>query len=149
MFAPTKTTPKKLRALTEARKMLELEEEVFILRQALDEVKTELDKTKKEHQKTIDELRILNEDFHAVTKDYTTLEKRFVAVSSLINIPDNLREMVFELIKARLMVWDRLLLSGEKSAEEVTDENQKFLWFQNIIRYPATPAKTKKRGKKS
>ena len=143
----------------------EQDEENFILRNALDELKRELDEERAKNQEgnafkekyleaiaekeeALKTAKINEADYDALLESYEALEKRLVTVSTLVNIPANLKDLVFELIKARLLVWDKVLMDGSKAAEEVTTENQQFQWLTDIIREePETPAKGK-RGKK-
>lgn len=84
-------------------------EENNILRQALEEV--DFDRTE------IDSLHSAN----------AKLTAQYISAKSLINIPDNIAGLVEELIKTRLLVWD-------KSIMDITVNPEKFDAFPELNR---------------
>ncbi len=82
-----------------------LEQENEILRNALEEIKRNLE------AKEI-EIKGQEEECKALTDGFSTLERAFVLAKSLISIPDNIRDIVEELIKTRLLIWDKAIIYG-------------------------------------
>ena len=115
--SPPKKTAEEVKELT--RDLIELKEYILpalsrlcsnyeellaeneILRQALEEVERE------------------ERDFDSMHRANAKLTAQYLTAKSLINIPDNIAGLVEELIKTRLLVWD-------KSVMDVTANPEKF-----------------------
>ena len=113
-----------------------LEQENAILRNALDEVKKILAQKEKE-------LEIVHGDLLSMTDLCTSFQNRYFTAKALINIPDNISELVEELVKTRLMLWDKTVVDTLTDPEtfEALDE-------LNDVFPPKANGKTKKKGKK-
>ena len=149
----------------QARKIQELEEEVYILRRALDEVKTQFDREsengknsranyktlydkwqelKEENQRLKEEMQNQEEDYQTLFNEFERTEKAYIIAKSLINIPANLKDLVFELVKTRLLVFDEI----KKGGADITDSSPDvFEWFTDLVKEPESPAP--KRSRKS
>ncbi|MBR2693095.1 MAG: hypothetical protein IKE69_02675 [Thermoguttaceae bacterium] len=53
----------------------------------------------------------------SLNKAYNELTARYIAAKSLINIPDNIAGLVEEVIKTRLLVWDKTISDLEADPE--------------------------------
>ena len=96
-----KGTPRKTAKYYETKIEL-LEEENAILRQAVEELKSELEKARKS-------IEVLEEDLKDTWNLYSNLKKVYIKARTVTNIPGNIEGLVFELLKTRFLLW------GEKS----------------------------------
>jgi predicted component of type VI protein secretion system len=101
----------------------ELIEENRILRQALEEVERD------------------ERDFDSMHRANAKLTAQYLTAKSLINIPDNIAGLVEELIKTRLLVWD-------KSVMDVTANPEKFDAFPELNNAFSKKGKTKTEKRK-
>ena len=101
----------------------ELLAENEILRQALEEVERE------------------ERDFDSMHRANAKLTAQYLTAKSLINIPDNIAGLVEELIKTRLLVWD-------KSVMDVTANPEKFDAFPALNNAFSKKGKTKAEERK-
>ena len=113
-----------------------LEHENAILRNALDELKRNLVEKEKE-------LEIVHGDLVSMTDHCTSFQNRYFTAKALINIPDNISDLVEELVKTRLMLWDKTVVDVLTDPEtfEALDE-------LNDVFPPKANGKGKRKGKK-
>ncbi len=113
-----------------------LEHENAILQNAVDELRKNL--VEKEKQ-----LKMQGKDLSDMTDLCTSFQNRYFTAKALINIPDNISELVEELVKTRLMLWDKTVVDTLTDPEtfEALDE-------LNDVFPPKANGKTKKKGKK-
>ena len=96
-----KGTPRKTAKYYETKIEL-LEEENAILKNAVEELKSELDKARKS-------IEGLEEDLSGTWDICTKIENAYIKARTVTNIPGNIEGLVFELLKTRFLLW------GEKS----------------------------------
>ena len=115
-----------------------LEEENEILRNALEELKSELETAKRNEERAEEDRDIAWEEYH-------NLEKAYITARVLVNIPETLKELVFELIKTRFLLWDQYLPNAAKETYEQDPESTGFL---KILPPAEILRKSKGKGKK-
>ncbi|MCR5360357.1 MAG: hypothetical protein K6E55_10785 [Thermoguttaceae bacterium] len=115
-----------------------LEAEVIILRNALsdmEEERTGLLKKIEELNKAGEET-VAKEDYDSLFEDYGRLEKLYITARALVNIPESVEGMLFELLKSRLLVWDKITYLGggllDANGTHPADA-VKFDWFTELL----------------
>ena len=95
-----------------------LEQENKILRGAVTELKRQIEIKEAD-------LKEQEEDYKSLLNEYNTIQDAFVLAKSLIHIPDNIRDMVKELLKARLLIWDKAITYNGGIFEDVRSKDRK------------------------
>ncbi len=95
-----------------------LEQENQILRGAVTELKQQIEIKEAE-------LKGQQEDYKSLLNEYNTIQDAFVLAKSLIHIPDNIRDIVKDLLKARLLIWDKAITYNGGIFENVRGERRK------------------------
>ena len=115
-----------------------LEEENEILRNSLDELKSELETARKREELAKDDTNCAWDYIHE-------MERVYITARALVNIPDNIKDLVFELIKTRFLLWGEHLEKGSKEIYEIEPENSDFV---TILPPAETLRKNKGKSKK-
>lgn len=115
-----------------------LEEENEILRNAVEELKSELEKAKKTAE-------MIERDYSDFVGLYTKLESAYIKARTLVNIPGNIEELVFELIKTRFLLWGEHIARGEKETFEIEPDKSDLI---TILPPAETFRPGKSKGKK-
>ena len=124
-----------------------LEEENEILRNALEELKSELEEAKEEAAANDEETR-------AAWEEVGQIEKMYIAARSLVNIPDTIKELVFELIKSRFLIFDKIadygggLLNTYSDGSPIVEKAGEFEFYTDILPPAEILRKSKDKRKK-
>ena len=141
MTVKTKTKSKGTNAKTakyyEAKIDL-LEAENEILRNAVEELKSELEKAKKT-------AKMIEEDYNVFVDLFSKLEKAYIKARTLVNIPDNIAGLVYELIKTRFLLWGEHIVRGEEETVEIEPDKSDLI---TILPPAETFRPSKSKGKK-
>ena len=86
------------RLLWYEKQLSEVEAENRILRNAVEELKSEIEEIKKAHIEESDQQ----------TGELVRITDQLIIAKSLIDIPDNIADMVNELLKARVAYWQEI-----------------------------------------
>ena len=135
--APTQTNNRESLLL---KKIEGLEAEVIILRNALSEME-------EEKNNLLEQIEMLEEDAKAGINEYTKLEKLYLTARALVNIPESVEGMLFEILKSRFLVWDKIayLGGGLLDAKGTPAANaDKFECYTELL----PPVKRKQRARK-
>lgn len=107
-----------------------LEAENEILKNALDELTNE----KKNLLKQIEETEA---DYDEAMEDIARLENMYVTARALVNIPDTMGGLVFELLKSRFLIFDKIICySGgllNREGEPIAENADKFELLTDIL----------------
>ena len=95
-----------------------LEQENQILRGAVTELKQQIEIKEAE-------LEGQEKDYKSLLNEYNTIQDAFILAKSLIHIPDNIRDIVKELLKARLLIWDKAITYNGGIFEDVRSKHRK------------------------
>ncbi len=104
------------------KRLDELEAENEILRKALDETKAEAENWRKQ----------LFEYDEQNGEQLSIFERRLLLAKSLINIPDNMKDCMRELVKARLAYWEAI---ADDAESDVEDKEAARRWNLNAIEF--------------
>ena len=98
-------------------KILFLEQENAMLRTALSDAKKNLVETE-------NKLKMIDDDLSSMTDLCASYRNKYFTAKALINIPGNIAKLVEELVKTRLLLWDKTVVDIYTDAEsfEALDE---------------------------
>lgn len=113
--APPKRTAEEIRELT--RDLVELKERILPALSRICSNYEELVEENRILRQALDEIQFEQNDFDELNKSYSELTARYIAAKSLINIPDNIADMVKEIIRTRLLVWDKTIADIDSDPE--------------------------------
>ena len=103
------------------------------------ELKDKLDK--------VEEYTVAKEDYDALYDEYRRLERLYITARTLVNIPESVEGMLFEILKSRFLVWDKIayLGGGLLDAKGTPAANaDKFECYTELL----PPVKRKQRARK-
>ena len=95
-----------------------------------------------------------DEELATAWEEYSQLERLYVTARSLVNIPDNIQELVFELIKSRFLIFDKIAYHGgelfntDSDGNRIAENADKFECFTDFLPPAESLRKSKGKGKK-
>ena len=143
----TKTRTRKVPTQTNNRESLllkkieGLEAEIIILRNALSEMEEEKNALAKQ-------IEGLEEDINGAWKEYARIEKLYLTARALVNIPESVEGMLFEILKSRFLILDKIAYHGGgltnsfSDGKPIAEYADTFEWFTNIL----PPVKESRQG---
>lgn len=84
----------------------------------------------------IDETTVDKADYEALSKEYSRMEQMYITARTLVNIPESMEELVFELLKSRFLILDKIAYLGggllDAKKNPVADAG-KFEWYTELL----------------
>ena len=84
----------------------------------------------------IDETTVDRADYEALSKEYSRLEQMYITARALVNIPESMEGLVFELLKSRFLILDKIAYLGggllDAKKNPVADAD-KFEWYTELL----------------
>lgn len=143
----TKTRTRKVPTQTNNRESLllkkieGLEAEIIILRNALSEME-------EEKAELLKKIEGLEEDNDTEMNEIAELERLYITARALVNIPESVEGMLFEILKSRFLILDKIAYHGGgltnsfSDGKPIAENADTFEWFTNIL----PPVKESRQG---